>query len=320
MTGEPRPSGGGGTADAARTGAEARLERLIRRAGAILFWERLWPLLVPLLAVVGGFLAVSWFGLFLLPFDWLRIVLLGLFGIALLWTLVRIGIRLRLPSRDEALRRIETVSRLDHRPITALEDRLADTAADFSTIALWQAHLRRMAARLEGLSAGIPSPRVDRLDPLALRALLVLLLVVGYFYAGEERQQRVLAAFQPPQSAEAVATRIDAWVTPPVYTGKAPIFLTGPIAAAGATQYSVPEGSILVVRFSGGSGLAVVAHIGGRDETVQPVAVESAAKQAAASSAADRPAEHRLELQEDATVSVLRGGERITAWSFTVAP
>ncbi len=315
MTGEPRSGANGGSADTAKTGAQMRLDRLIRRAGTIVLWERLWPLFVPVLAVIGGFFAAAWFGLFLLPFEWLRLALLGLFGLAFAWVLIRIPVRLRLPSRDDALRRIETVSRLDHRPITALEDRLADAASGHATKALWAAHLRRMAARLKGLSAGIPSPRVDRLDPLALRALLVLVLVVGYFYAGEERLGRVLAAFQPPGRAEIVATRIDAWVTPPVYTGKAPIFLTGPIAAAGPAQHAVPEGSVLVVRFSGGSGLAVTAQSEGREETVQPVA---AGKPEATPDAA--PAEHRLELLKDATVTVMRGRDRITAWTFAVEP
>ena len=51
--------------------------------------------------------------------------------------------------------------------------------------------------------------------------------------------------------------RIDAWVTPPAYTGRAPIFLTDGNEAGGdeaARHLQIPENSQLALRVTGGSG------------------------------------------------------------------
>jgi hypothetical protein len=92
-----------------------RLDGAIRRARIALAWERFWPRLVPVLSVLGLFVALSWLGYWRLGGDWLRLGTLALLGLLLLWTLVQ-AVRLALPNRLEALRRVELVSRLPHRP------------------------------------------------------------------------------------------------------------------------------------------------------------------------------------------------------------
>ena len=47
--------------------------------------------------------------------------------------------------------------------------------------------------------------------------------------------------------------RIDAWVTPPRYTGRAPLFLTS-AANAEEKQFTIPQDSTLIIRIIGGSG------------------------------------------------------------------
>ncbi len=49
--------------------------------------------------------------------------------------------------------------------------------------------------------------------------------------------------------------RIDAWITPPAYTGVAPIYLT----KDEKKQLAVPEGSDVVVRVVNGAGITVKA-------------------------------------------------------------
>ena len=77
------------------------------------------------------------------------------------------------------------------------------------------------------LKAGWPSPRLSLRDPMALRALVLILAVASFFAAGGERLKRVTAAFDWQGVVAPANFRIDAWVTPPVYTGRPPVMLPG---------------------------------------------------------------------------------------------
>ena len=97
-------------------------------------------------------------------------------------------------------------------------------------------------------------PRTDRKDPYAIRA--ALLLVAGR--CGACRRSAIAGtgcapAFTPAANTAAALLRLDAWVTPPVYTGIAPIVLADgsePVGAGAETfrALSVPERSELIVR------------------------------------------------------------------------
>ena len=91
-----------------------------------------------------------------------------------------------VPSHLEALRRIEKASELEHRPLEALQDTLPPGQDDPTTIALWDAHRQQMAERIRVLKVGAPSPGLPARDPWAVRAIVVLLLVVGVVVAGPE--------------------------------------------------------------------------------------------------------------------------------------
>ena len=62
---------------------------------------------------------------------------------------------------------------------------------------------------------------------MALRALVLILAVASFFAAGGERWKRVTAAFDWSGVVAPANFRIDAWVTPPVYTGRPPVMLPG---------------------------------------------------------------------------------------------
>ena len=185
--------------------------------------------------------------------------------------------KFRWPSREAALSRLDRGTGIRHRPATALTDTLA--TQDPVALALWQAQRERTLASLKRIRAGLPSPRLPIHDPWALRALVAVLLVATYVAAGDERRMRIAAAFDWNGVLAPANIRVDAWVTPPLYTGKPPIILSAANkdaaapAAGPAGPLPVPAGSTLIVRSSGGT-LDVVT--GGA--VTEAVAVEQAPK------------------------------------------
>src|SRR6202040_3792322 len=111
----------------------------------------------------------------------------------------------------------------------------------------------------------LPSPRLVIHDPWALRALVAVMMLAAYVAAGDERMLRTEAAFDWNGVLSPVNIRVDAWVTPPLYTGKPPIILSAAnkeAAVPASGPLPVPSGSTLIVRSSGGT-LDVVAGGGG---------------------------------------------------------
>ena len=240
--------------------ADTLLARALRRAWWTILWERLWPALASLAVAIGLFLAVSWAGL------WLCLPPLGR-AIALFVLIVLIAVaavplfRFRLPSTFDGLRRLDRGSGLKHRPATAIADELAAGEQDQVSLALWRAHVEQALRAANALKAGTPRPRLHLFDPIAVRALVVLLVCATFFAASGERVKRVTAAFDWAGVVQAKNFRVDAWVTPPAYTGKPPVILPGVRAGEphqAALIQTVPTGSVLVIRASGASRLEVV--------------------------------------------------------------
>ena len=233
--------------------ARLQLTQALQRAKYAIAWERAWPHLARLLTVVGLFLVVSWAGLWLaLPFV-ARVVGIGLFVLLALGALFPL-VRFRWPTREEGLSRLDRGTGIRHRPATALTDTLA--TQDPVALALWQAQRERTLASLKRIRAGLPSPRLTIHDPWALRALVIVMMVATYVAAGDERSMRVASAFDWNGVLAPANVRVDAWVTPPNYTGKPPIILSAAnreAAAVDSPPLAVPAGSMLLVRSSGGS-------------------------------------------------------------------
>jgi uncharacterized protein (TIGR02302 family) len=239
-----------------------KLAQALDRAIYAIAWERAWPHLARLLTVVGLFLVVSWAGLWLaLPFLARAVGLVIFAGIAIAALLPLI--RFRWPRREEALSRLDRGSGIRHRPATTLTDTLS--SQDPVAQALWQAQRERTLASLKRIRAGLPHPRLALHDPWALRALVMVMLVATFFAAGDERAIRLGAAFDWNGVLAPANVRVDAWVTPPLYTGKPPIILSAANKEAAALPtagpLAVPAGSTLIVR-SSGSALDVVVSSG----------------------------------------------------------
>ena len=285
--------------------ARLRLTQALQRARYAIAWERGWPHLARLLVVVGLFLVVSWAGLWLaLPFVG-RAIGLGLFVLLALSALFPL-VRFRWPSREEGLSRLDRGTGIRHRPATALADTLV--SQDPVARALWQAQRERTLASIKRIRAGLPSPRLAIHDPWALRALVVMLMAAAYVAAGDERWLRTAAAFDWNGVLSPATIRVDAWVTPPLYTGKPPIILSAANKEAGtplAGALPVPVGSTLIVRSSGGT-LDVVA--GGN--VTEAVPTEQAPK---------GTNERHFTIAGDGTVHV-RAPSGQPQWKFSAVP
>jgi uncharacterized protein (TIGR02302 family) len=285
------------------------LTRALMRARWALFWERLWPALATLATALGLFLAVSWLGVWLWLPPLARAVGLVIFaGLAI--AAVIPFFFLRMPGAPDGLRRLDRASGLVHRPATAMADELALPAQDPHALALWNAHVERARRAAAALKAGQPSPRVAWRDPYALRGLVLIACIATFFAAGGERGKRIAAAFDWHGVMVPANFRVDAWVIPPLYTGRPPVVLPGirpgERFAQAEAPLAVPVNSTLVVRSTGkvdvevaGSGGVVAA----KDEAHAPAGSQ----------------EHRFTITATGTAT-LRGLSDDVAWSFNAIP
>ena len=290
----------------------SRLAIAARRARYAILWERVWPPLAALGTAAGLFLALSWLGLWL----WLpplgRAAGLVLFAALALWAAFPF-LFLRLPGFADALRRIDRVSGLRHRPATTLADRLAVNAQDPYALALWNAHVARSRQNAKALRAGAPAPRVAGRDPYAVRGLVLIAAIATFVAAGGERWHRIAAAFDWRGVVVPANFRVDAWVAPPAYTGRPPIILPGihpGEASATAAQtdgpVSVPVNSTLVVRATGKLKLELSTTGGlvpAKEEGRPPAGAE----------------EHRFTITATGAATLRGAGENLV-WPFNAIP
>ena len=159
-----------------------------------------------------------------------------------------------------------------------------------------------------------PAPRTDRKDPYALRAALLLTLIAVALAAGPDRWSRLVSAFTPAPATATALLRLDAWVTPPVYTGMAPIVLADGSEKIGAGSeslraLSVPERSELIVRAYSPQGESVSLLTDTGDGTeAKPVTPKASGTQGLQ--------EFNLTLNPPGAAEVKAGGATIAKWRF----
>lgn len=298
------------------------LTRLTMRAAIAL--ERLWPLVLPFLVALSLFASLSWFGLFRVMPDALRFGVLALFAVAVLGSLYLLRFY-RRPSGEEIDRRIEVANALLHTPLRAQADRPLGGQDGFAD-ALWREHQKRMAERLDGVGSDLPRTGVPQRDPWGLRAVAALLLVTAFAFSFGPRGGSLEDGFRAVAFAETIPPRIDAWVTPPPYTGKPPIFLTAETNAQ-KPAFTVPAGSDVTLRITGGTGDETLSYTdaGGASRTIE-VEGDGAAtgtadvQQVSASADASAPRQFTEKLTGDGALSLHSGDEEIDSWTFAVTP
>ncbi len=302
-------------------------EAKIRKARWAVVAEQLWLRVWVLFAIAAAFMLLSLAGVWAMLGATAHKAVLALFGAALLAWLVYV-FKIRFPSRDAAIRRIESVSGIPHRPATSYEDTLTASASDPATQAIWSAHRQRMADLIQKLRPGRPEPRTYRFDPFALRALTVLGVILGVAFTGRGSLDSLADAFRFEHSAAADNTRLDAWLTPPAYTGRPPLMLidgsasTGPkaIEAASGSEakpIDVPEKSVLIVRSTGSdqsAGIALEVWPAGAKEPLPAIKPDADAKPAAGVT------EVRTEITSSGTIKAVSGGSVLASWPINMIP
>ena len=217
--------------------------------------ERLLPALLPAFLVAGTCLAIAFFGLPRLLPPWPQLILLILCGLGFL-AAVYYGFRgFRWPTGGDAVRRVESDSGFTHRPITHLTDAQASNLIDADSVSLWKSYRQRLIASIGIPFLGFPRSTVAAKDPYGLRALVLLVLVISVFVAGDSWQKRLGQALHPNFSAfaQSETSKVEAWLTPPDYTRMAPISLSSAVQleSGEATPLTVPAGSKILAQAEG---------------------------------------------------------------------
>ena len=311
-----------GKPETGNKGWQTRYRLLLGLAGAVLMWERLWPRLWPVLGVGGLFVAVALLDLLpMLPF-WLHSLVLMGFAVALGFMIRDAAAGVQAVDEKIARHRLEQDSGLEHRPLTALHDRLVTGGADPDAQSLWRVHLGRMAAAAGRLRLALPSPGLAKRDPYGLRAVVVLFLVIAAAASGADAVARLERALVPRMDATlGGALELDIWITPPAYTGLAPLFLepAREMASAGdglpaPEPIRVPVGSTLLSQATGAAAPPQLI-VGGRK--IQFAAISDAAVSAETGS-------YRVEtIMEDAdraadSLEIRIGGRVLARWPLNV--
>lgn len=237
-----------------------RLERQLRLTRLIIAAERGLRLMWPVLPVTSLYVALQAFGILALVSPFMAGVLQGLMTISLLVISVRAGILFRIPSREEAIARID--AQLQGHPLATLEDRIAVGAGDAQAEALWTAHLARMAERAASVRTGRPDVRLSAYDPFALRLIAIVLLVVTVLFA----RGSLGPAVAPVGGAQATVNtglNYEGWATPPAYTGLPTLYLPD-LAQAGA-ELRLPAGSDVSLRIYGAAAAKFAQTLSSKD-------------------------------------------------------
>lgn len=305
--------------------------------GLVLAWERFFPAFRWPLALLGLFLG---FSLIELPQalgqvsgGWLQAAFLIILLFLFLWTLRRAIIAFSWPDESQILRRLESWSGLRHRPLSALSDDVAGGGR--TEAALWQAHLKRLGDVRRQVHVGSPEPVATRLDPFGFRALVGLILFVGLVAGWQNPGERLRAAVTPELrgAGAAPSSLADVWVSPPDYTGMAPILLSRSTIRTEETSGEVPSepetiaipiGSRFLATVNGGedtpelliedgvlAGTADKTAEGASQGTSERVSFETIA-----------PESHQIQtpISRGTRLAVMQDGEALAQWRINVLP
>lgn len=229
--------------------ADQSVGREARRTVLALLVERFLAGFWPLWALGAAFFGLVFLGIpSLLPAP-AHMALLAAFGAGAVFLLLRGILRFRKPGRAEALARLD--EGVKGRPAQSYSDRLVTGAADAGTGAIWAAHQRRLAERAAALRAKAPDWRISGRDPFALRhggALMLAAGLIGYFGADGGPGARLSDQFDPGAVISGVpkaAPTVEAWATPPDYTGAPAIYLT---RLTDGAEITLPVGAEISLR------------------------------------------------------------------------
>ena len=229
------------------------MARLITLNRYVLIVERaLQPLMLPL-GLVLVFILLALLGFFNLLPDKLRLVVLALYLGSFIASFIPLG-RKAFPDKKEAVARLDA-QLPGQRVISTLSDSLS---LNGQGAVLWRLHRSALARLLPHFRLTRPQVDAQSRDVYGLRYILPLLVVLSAVAAGPQRFALLAQAFTGTGTA-APPPRLDAWITPPAYTGRAPVILK--TDNGDAANLSVPQGSVIALRTGNGHGIEL--KIGG---------------------------------------------------------
>ncbi len=292
-------------------GLPPEVRRHVLLSWASLAAERLYPIIWPAGGFVGLFLVLALANLFVYLPEWLHLLLLTGFLIAIGWSITWSLRQSSIPTHAQALRHLEQSSGMEHRPLSALEDKPA-IIADNDTKQLWRAHQRWVLAHLSRLKVAWPALSLTAKDPHSIRVLLGLAIVVLGIANWQEIPSRLNAALSPGLAQGHVPASVEAWVTPPAYTGEAPKHLTALTRGDDDAPIRVPSGSVLTVRTHGAASAVLRASaIGG------PVPRQARPEFLPAGGDAR---DAKLVIDSSMTVRLSMNATQVGNWRFDTAP
>ncbi len=229
--------------------------------------ERLWIKLWAPFVVISLFLIFTLFHVWPLLSPLMHRLALALFAMGFIASFYPL-LSLRLAKDKEALKRLDKNSTLPHQPAQAFKDRLEPNLSGMSnsqTEAIWLQFKNRLVEKIKQLKVRPPQPETYKQDPYALRMVLMLIVACGLFFQSGNIQSLIANAVTLPPMINTSALRVDAWVTPPSYTGKAPILIAdgsknsktiNSNKSADETNntnpvFTAPENSTLTIRING---------------------------------------------------------------------
>ncbi len=203
------------------------IDRKIKAARLALAWESLWAALCWPLIILMALVAVTLSGVLIWVPDIIRfsVLLVGVAAIA--WT-ARHVLQIRWPNTHDAMRRVETTSNLANRPVSTSRDTLAPASWSEESHALWEEHRLRQLGHLKNLKAGFPRSSWRDIDVIALRVPVTMALVATLFLVPGDEFSNLANSMRVGAATPSKSISFDAWLKPPVYTGKPPLLLTSP--------------------------------------------------------------------------------------------
>ncbi len=231
-----------------------------------MLFERLWIKLWAPFIVISLFLILTLFHIWPLLSPLMHRLGLALFAMAFIGSFYPL-FSLRFPKESQALKRLDKNSTLPHQPAQAFKDKLEPNLkaqSNKQTEAIWLQFKNRLVEKIKLLKVRPPQPETYKQDPYALRMVLMLIVACGLFFQGGNVKSLIANAVTLPPMINTSNLRVDAWVTPPSYTGKAPILIAdgGKNAKAESVAsstnpndkkkgFTVPQNSTLTIRING---------------------------------------------------------------------
>ncbi len=168
-------------------------------------------------------------------------VLIGCVGLLIF------GLRgLKIPYRNAAIDRLDGADA----PLASLRDQPAVGTDDALTRALWEKHQSQMVAKATDLKPAPPDLRLASFDKYGLRLMALVCATVAVFFAPSGGLTSVKTAISTPVFAVSTGASIEAWATPPSYTGRPQVYLG---EVADDVILDLPVGTQIVMQVYGGS-------------------------------------------------------------------